>query len=74
MFRLFCLAVSVLVGNAEAERVFSTQNRIKTALRNRLSIERLDQLIRISYAKVTRDDFNFDAAYELFMNMVQRRI
>ena len=74
MYRLFALALSVMVGNAEAERVFSVQNRIKTGLRNRLCIERLDQLIRVSYAKVNRDDFDFEAAHDQFMQMVQRRI
>ena len=72
MFWLFCLGVSVLVGNAEAERVFITKNGIKAGLRKRLSIERLDQLIRTSYDNVARDEFDF--AHELFTNTVQRRI
>ena len=45
--------IRVRVGNAEAvlpaERVFSIQNRIKTQLRNQLSIDRLDKLLRIKY-------------------------
>ena len=43
-----CLCV--MVGNAEAERVFSIQNHIKTQLRNQLTIDRLDKLLRIKYS------------------------
>ena len=47
---------------SEAERVFSCQNRIKSRLRTRLTIEHLDQLMRLSYAKKPATDFNFSAA------------
>ena len=74
MYHLFTLALSVMVGNTKAERVFTVQNRIKTGIRNRLCIERLDQLIRVSCTKVNRDDFDFEAAQDQFMQMVQHRI
>ena len=47
MYNLMAFRICVMVGNAEAERIFSIQNRIKTRLRMNLTIERLDQLIRL---------------------------
>ncbi len=52
----------IMIGNAEAERVFSLQNRIKTKLRNRLIIETLDWLIRVKYANLGLDEFDFKQA------------
>ena len=37
-----------MVGNAEAERMFSTMNGIKTDLRNQLKDGQLERLIRMS--------------------------
>jgi hypothetical protein len=48
MYNLMAFCICVMVGNAEAERVFSIENRIKTRLRISLTIERLDQIIRLS--------------------------
>lgn len=59
-------SLCVMVGNAEAERVFSLQNHIKTQLRNQLSIDRLDKLIRIKYhGNIT--DGHLQAAAENFL-------
>ena len=49
LYKLMATSLCVMVGNAKAERVFSLQNRIKTQLRNQLSIGRLDKLMRIMY-------------------------
>ena len=65
------------MGNAEAERVFSIQNRIKTRLRMSLTIERLDQLIRLSDTggeTGDMEDFDFDTALHSFMLSAKRRI
>ena len=73
LYRLMATSLCVMVGNAEAERVFSLQNRIKTQLRNQLSIERLDKLMRIKYhGKVT--DGHLQAAAEKFLAKRNRRI
>ena len=52
------------MSNAEAERCFSCQNRIKTPSRNALSIEVLDKLIRLS--KTPREDFDYNKAAEIW--------
>ena len=46
--QLVARVVVLPASSAEVERVFSTMNRIKTTLRNRLSSKRLDNLIRVS--------------------------
>ena len=46
--QLLARVVVLPASSAEVERVFSTMNRIKTSVRNRLSSTRLDSLIRIS--------------------------
>lgn len=61
-----CLSLCVMVGNAEAERVFSCQNRIKTKSRTLLSISQLDKLMRLSYAGIPIEDVNYEAAQVIF--------
>ncbi|KAI0229407.1 hypothetical protein LSAT2_020152, partial [Lamellibrachia satsuma] len=56
LYRLMTACLSILVGNAEAERVFSCQNRIKSKLRTNLTITHLSQLIRLSYCKIAAKD------------------
>ena len=68
------ISLCIMVGNAEAERVFSTMNRIKTNLRNRLQGEQLERLIRISHSKATRAQFEFDGAARIFFNIAPRRL
>ena len=46
--KLLARTIVLPASSAEAERVFSTMNQIKTPLRNRLSSTTLDYLIRIS--------------------------
>jgi hypothetical protein len=48
-FQTMATCLCVMVGNAEAERVFNMQNHIKTQLRNQPSIDRLAKLLRIKY-------------------------
>ncbi|XP_071793337.1 zinc finger protein 862-like [Asterias amurensis] len=66
MFSLMSLCMCVMVGNAEAERIFSCQNRIKSSLRSLLTIDHLDQLMRVSYNHSTLEDFPFNEALNLF--------
>ncbi|XP_035679469.1 uncharacterized protein LOC118417829 [Branchiostoma floridae] len=72
VYKLMTACLIVLISNAEAERVFSCQNRIKTKSRTLLSIDQLDRLIRISYAKVPMADFDFAAARELYLQAPRR--
>ena len=46
--KIASIALSIPVSTASCERGFSTMNRIKTDLRNRLTSETLDKLIRLS--------------------------
>lgn len=48
IYKLMVLALT-LQSNAEAERVFSVQSSVKTKLRTRLGISRLDELFRVAY-------------------------
>ncbi len=68
----FCICV--MVGNAEAERIFSIQNRIKTRLRMNLMIECLDQLIRLNDTGGEIEHFDFGTAVHSFMLSAKRRI
>ncbi|CAH1253540.1 Hypp1196 [Branchiostoma lanceolatum] len=68
-----CCCLVVMVSNAEAERVFSCQNRIKTKTRTLLSIDQLDRLIRLSYARIPMADFDFAAAREEYL-LAPRRL
>ena len=47
LMKLAAIASLISVSTAECERVFSTMNRVKTDLRNRLKTNTLDCLIRI---------------------------
>ena len=67
MYKLMLLSLVVMPSNAEAERSFSVQNRIKTRLRCSLSVNRLDQLIRLSYHGVPMEEFAFRQALEIYM-------
>ena len=74
MYNLMAFCICVMVGDAEAERIFSIQNCIKTRLRMNLTIERLDQLIRLSDTGGEIEDFDFDTAVCSFMLSAKRRI
>ena len=49
------------------EQVFSVFNRIKDALRSRLKIDTIDQLLKITYKKIPLEELNFSAAAEIFL-------
>ena len=67
MYNLILLSLIVALSNDEAERSFSVQNWIKTKLRSHLTIEHLDQLIRVSYNQKPISEFDFKAALEQYM-------
>ena len=71
---LHSIAICVMVGNAESERVFSTVNRIKTALRTHLGDKVLERLVRISHSQITREEVDLDGAVDGFLAMRNRRL
>jgi hypothetical protein len=58
-----------MIANAEAERVFSMQNGIKTQLRNQLTIDRLDKLLRKKYHE---NIVHLQAAAERFLGLADK--
>ncbi len=67
-----CLVIPV--STVDCERGFSTQNRIKTKLRNRLKTNRLDQLMRIKIEGPPIREFDFTKAMEMWAHSKTRRI
>ena len=59
------------VSNAIVERMFSTMARMKPKLRNRMSRDKLDSLLRISEEGPQVKDY--DPTAELIIGMVRRR-
>ena len=55
-------------------RPTSTQNRIKTSLRNRLKIQTLDKLVRLSYRLAVNVTLktDFEAAADIFLSKTRR--
>ena len=68
---LASIALVIPVSTAEC---FSCMKRIKTALRNRMETETLDQLMPIASEGPKPEDFNFDRAADLWGAIRQRRI
>ena len=72
MFKLMCLSLCIMIGNAEAERVFSCQNRVKTKSRTLISISQLDKLMRLSYAGIPIEEVDYEAARVIFDQQSRR--
>ena len=65
------ICLCVMIANAEAERMFSMQNGIKTQLRNQLTIDRLDKLLRIKYHE-NINIAHLQAAAERFLGLADK--
>jgi hypothetical protein len=63
-----------LISNAVVERMFSTMARMKPHLRNRMSRDRLDSLLRISEEGPSVKDYDPTAAIERWYGQKKRRI
>ncbi len=61
------------VHTADVERGFSTQNALKTQLRNRLSSERLNTLALIKLEGSHWREFNYNQALVQFRSVKERR-
>ena len=66
--------LSVPLNSVPAERGFSQQNLQKNKMRNRLSEERLDQLMRISINGQRYDEFDFQGSSKRFREIRERRL
>ena len=71
---LAALALTHPVHTCDVERTFSVQNLTLTKLRNRMSPELCDKLIRLKIEGGNLETFDFDAALEKWANSKQRRI
>ena len=60
--------------NAKLERMFSRMNRVKTDWRNRLSRDRLDNLLRIGEEGCSIGDFNPDPYIDQWFSDKVRRL
>ena len=67
------IALTLPISNADVERGFSCMNRVKTDLRNRLTVSSLDTLLRISIEGPEKD-FDFSAAVSRWSGLRNRRI
>ena len=72
--KLASIAALVPVSTAECERSFSTMNRVKTKLRNRMKMSTLDSLIRISVEGAPFSQFNFERAANIWATLRNRRL
>jgi len=68
------VALIVPLSNATVERVFSQQNLIHTKLRNKLCVENLNRHLMILINGPDVEDFNFEKAYDHWVNVKVRRI
>ena len=64
MLKLLHIYTALPCSNAEVERGFSAMNRIKTDLKNRLSVCRLEDLLMISLNGPEINEWNVDEVYK----------
>ena len=74
LYKLMCCCLVVMMGNAEAERAFSIQNRVKTKDRANLALRQLDNLIRVNYAGLAVEEFDFETAAVKWLQQKWRRL
>ena len=74
LLKLAAIALTTPVHTADCERGFSNQNRVKTSLRNRLSPERVDDLVTVSCEGGALSDFDFKSAIQHWKKKKDRRI
>ena len=68
------IALIVPLSNANVERIFSHQNLIYTKLRNKLYVENLNRHLMILINGPDVEDFDFEKAYDHWINLKVRRV
>ena len=74
LLKLAALGLTAPIHTSDCEWGFSAQNNVKTALRNRLAPERLDDLIAIKIEGETMDTFDFNGALSHWRFVKQRKM
>ena len=74
LLKLSALAITAPINTADCERGFSCQNITKTALRNSISPERMDDLITISAEGKPLEEYNFEKALTHWREKKHRKI
>lgn len=74
LITLAALALTAPIHTADCERGFSAQNQTKTPMRNRLSPERLDDLLIIKLEAGDMKEFDFMGALEHWRAAKQRKL
>ena len=73
IFKLINIMVTLPVGTATVERSFSHMKMVKSRLRNRLSDENLDKLLRIAIEGPELESVDFEEVLDIF-KQTNRRI
>jgi hypothetical protein len=68
------IALIVPLSNATVERIFSQQNLIQTKLKNKLGVENLNRHLMILINGPDLEDFDFEKAYDYWINLKVRRV
>ena len=74
LFTFYKIALIIPLSNAHVERIFSQQNLIKSKLRNQMSIDTLNNHLIILLNGPEIEDFDFEKAYEHWINKKSRKI
>ena len=74
LVHLAALAVTAPIHTSDCERGFSAQNQVKTALRNRISSERVDDLLIVKIEGEDLKNFDFLAALQHWRTNKQRNL
>jgi len=69
ILKLANIYLTVSVSSASCERGFSTQNLVKTPLRNRMTTPTLDSCIRIISHRIPVNEFDFRETYQIWKSL-----
>jgi len=72
--KLASMALSHPVHTSDCERAFSAQNKISTPLRNLLSADHCDQLMRVVVEAPNSSDFDFKGALKVWRGQKSRLV
>lgn len=67
-------AATIPLRTVDCERGFSALNLIKSKIRNKLSLNNVNETLMISIEGPERGQFDFKQSFEYWANMKQRRV